>query len=479
MSDNQLTSAQSAAPKKVQGNAAPRKAIVVGSGMAGLTAAALMARAGLSVTILEKAPQVGGRAMSTHEQDFWLNLGPRAVYPKGHAHKALLSLDVPVSGHFAKVNGFKTLHNGRLHAMPTGGWSFLTTSLLPFSAKLEGLMLLPRLPGLDAEALQGLSVAQWLDKQVKHPALREYLEAILCLNTYVSAPKQMDAATNLRQLQHSLKEGVMYVDGGWQSLVDGLMSRCKALGVRVQTGARAEGLRARANGGYEVTLAHGAPLEADAVVLAVDPSLVAELVTSLGSSVKIPRPSGPATHAACLDVALSSLPNPGTPFVLGVDAPLYLSVHSLTAKLHPGEGAVIHVMKYLAPEAPHDPRRDRAELEALLDLAQPGWREKVVHQRFLPHMTVMHGMPTAETNGLAGRPSVAVSGQPGLFVAGDWVGSQGLLLDASVASASTAAQKVVSWLTAQPVVETGRAPVSRAVASARLDESLNPIKAMA
>jgi hypothetical protein len=49
----------------------------------------------------------------------------------------------------------------------------------------------------------------------------------------------------------------------------------------------------------------------------------------------------------CLDVALSSLPDKDALFALGVDRPLYFSVHSAYAKLAPKGGALIHIAKYL------------------------------------------------------------------------------------------------------------------------------------
>jgi hypothetical protein len=50
---------------------------------------------------------------------------------------------------------------------------------------------------------------------------------------------------------------------------------------------------------------------------------------------------------ACLDVALSHLPDKDALFALGVDRPLYFSVHSVYAELAPEGGALIHVAKFL------------------------------------------------------------------------------------------------------------------------------------
>jgi phytoene dehydrogenase-like protein len=147
--------------------------------------------------------------------------------------------------------------------------------------------------------------------------------------------------------------------------------------------------------------------------------------------------------AACLDVALQRLPQPRTLFALGIDQPLYLSVHSAVARLAPAGAATIQVAKYLPVRARNDPRADERELEGLLDLMQPGWRDAVVERRFLPSMVVYNALVTAVTGGIAGRPGPAVPDIKHLYVVGDWVGPEGLLADASLASAKRAAELIV------------------------------------
>jgi phytoene dehydrogenase-like protein len=149
-------------------------------------------------------------------------------------------------------------------------------------------------------------------------------------------------------------------------------------------------------------------------------------------------------YAACLDLGLSRLPKPKATFALGMDQPLYLSVHSAVARLAPEGAATIHVAKYLPTGDAADPRATERELEGILDLVQPGWREIVVQRRFLPHMAVAHLLPTAAMGGTAGRPTAEVPGIANLFIAGDWVGSEGLLADASLASGKRAAELAIA-----------------------------------
>jgi hypothetical protein len=63
-----------------------------------------------------------------------------------------------------------------------------------------------------------------------------------------------------------------------------------------------------------------------------------------------------------------------------------------------------------------------------------------VHERSLHRLVVAHGAPTAAGGGLSGRPVIDALGIPGVFVAGDWVGPEGLLADAAAASGTAAAR---------------------------------------
>jgi phytoene dehydrogenase-like protein len=157
------------------------------------------------------------------------------------------------------------------------------------------------------------------------------------------------------------------------------------------------------------------------------------------------------------------LPDEKTTFALGIDRPLYFSVHSHAARLAPTGGALVSTIKYLPATERHDAARDEAELECWLDRLQPGWRDVLVERRWLPAMVVSNGLVTAKGGGLAGRPGPAVPDAPGVFVVGDWVGAEGMLLDASLASASHAAERIADAIADADAV--------RRAASARVDSS--------
>jgi phytoene dehydrogenase-like protein len=115
--------------------------------------------------------------------------------------------------------------------------------------------------------------------------------------------------------------------------------------------------------------------------------------------------------------------------MLGVDQPLYFSVHSKAARLAPEGAAVVHLAKYLTP-GEEDAAADRAELEQFADLGIPGWRDRADVVRFLPNLTVTHALPSPK-----GRPGVGALNLEGVTIAGDWVGGEEMLAGAAVASA--------------------------------------------
>jgi NAD(P)H-binding len=152
----------------------------------------------------------------------------------------------------------------------------------------------------------------------------------------------------------------------------------------------------------------------------------------------------PLGDIACLDVALRRLPRPAYPIVQDLEQPRFMSAQSVYARVAPPGGAVIHAFKVFDPRRPTDPRTDERELEDVLDIAQPGWRDVLVKRFFLPRMAGSTAVPTAAAGGFAGRPDGVVPGVHGLYLAGDWVGPRGFLADASLASARRAAHLVLS-----------------------------------
>jgi phytoene dehydrogenase-like protein len=405
--------------------------VVVGGGLAGLAAAATAARGGASVTVLERARVPGGRARTRFQEGFLFNVGAHALYRRGPGREVLRELGVEVKGAVPPYSGL-ALIDGRAHALPAGTGSLLRTGLLTPLSKLQLALLLGRIQRGAARPRAGASLDEWLAGEGLREDVSALVRALSRVTTYSHDPGRADARATLEQIRLGLTGGVLYLDGGWQTLVDGLRASAESAGARVLAGSGAEEVLvtgARARG---VRTAQGV-IEADAVVVATPPAEAARLLKAAAPALQAFASAARPVRAATLDLGLRALPDPRVTFALGIDRPWYYSVHSKTARLAPEGAVLLHAMRYLGPEPP-SPAGVEKDLEQLMDTVQPGWREQVVVRRYVPDLVVAHALVAADQDGLAGRPGPALREVDGVFVAGDWVGGEGLLADASLAS---------------------------------------------
>jgi phytoene dehydrogenase-like protein len=434
----------------MQSNENNNDVVVIGGGVAGLASAALIARNGKNVHLFEQSHALGGRAQTKQQDGFYLNLGPHALYRGGRGIEVLRELGIEPHGKVPSVSGAFAVKAGVKHTFPAGAISLFTTSLFGLSAKLEAVRFLASIGKLDGDRFMDMSVSGWLDRTISHSEVKEFVLAAFRVATYTNAPELMSAGTAIEQLKKAFDKSVLYLDGGWQTLVDGLRDVAVRSGVTIETGVRVEVVTRNSAGAVNgVRLMDGRTIETSTVIVAASPEAAVRLVAD-GRQTSLLRMADSAipVRAACLDVALNSLPITKTTFALGMDRPLYLSVHSATAELAPERAALIQTAKYLPPDDDDSAEDVERELEQILDLVQPGWRERLIHRRFLPEMTVMNALPLARLDGTRGRPNPEVKDVPGLFIAGDWVGTEGLLVDAALSSAREAAAIVVASETA-------------------------------
>jgi|SRR5579864_2859292 len=417
--------------------------VVVGGGLAGLAAATYLARGGARVTVLEKAASAGGRAITDSPNGYALNRGAHALYTGGPASAVLHELGVRYSYGVPSRVGARDA-SGELHAFPASPAALMRTSLLNGAEKRDLLRVFLKTSTLGPASVARQSVEDWIRAISSKPGVQQVLRAVARVALYNDMLDLVSAEPFVAGVQQTMRHPIHYIDGGWQTLVDGLVRAATAAGVQVTTGASVAEVQSDG-----VRLQHGDFIPADAILIALPVQDAVRVV---------PKQSAPRLHAfadsavpatiACLDIALDHLPQHRYPVVFDLEGPRFITAQSDFARIAPPGGAVVHGLLQLDARHPIPAENQRGLLEAFLAEVQPAWSDHVVTQRFLPRMAACSALPLASTNGLAGRPGSRSEELDNVYFAGDWVGPRGFLIDATLASARESARVILRERTA-------------------------------
>jgi phytoene desaturase len=274
------------------------KAIVIGSGFAGLSAAAHLAKRGFNVTLLEKNAEVGGRARQWKKAGFVFDMGPSWYWmpdvfehyfnqfgKKPSDYYTLERLDPSyrvVFGENDMVDIPADLEElyALFESIETGAGEKLREFLAEAAIKYEvGINDLVYKPGrslaefADLRVLRGLmqmhllrSIRSHVKKFVSHPKLQQILEfPILFLG---GTPNNTPALYSLMNYADMVL-GTWYPKGGMFAVIEGMRDLVIELGVDIQTDQEVEGFEYNGNTIVGVKTNRGS-FAADVVVAGAD-----------------------------------------------------------------------------------------------------------------------------------------------------------------------------------------------------------------
>lgn len=274
-------------------------AIVIGAGVAGIAAAARLARAGYQVTVVEKQPTPGGRLAVLERDGFRFDMGPSLFLMPPVFAETYAALGERLEDQLDLIRLDPTY---RVH-FHDGGSMDLTADLLQLRRRVEAIE-----PGSGTKLLQfvaegskhyytslssfvGRNFYGWgqyfspanlpllfqLKALVKHyDNVARYFQddrlraAFTFQNMYLGL-SPYDAPATFSLLQYTeLGEGVWFPRGGMYRVAESLSAIAEGLGVRFRYGEPVERIDVEGNAAKGVTLAGGEHLAADVVVANAD-----------------------------------------------------------------------------------------------------------------------------------------------------------------------------------------------------------------
>jgi oxygen-dependent protoporphyrinogen oxidase len=322
-----------------------KKILVAGGGIAGLTAAYTLQKAGFDVEVLERDDTAGGRMRSERHGDFVVDRGAQFVASSYRNMRALVDeLGLKPQVRRLRTGRGAVLRDGKFVSSDYGGLRAIWKAKdLRLGSKLRLPLILNDLRRarrmLDFYAIEkaapidDASAYDWALRRFGREVL-DYLIEPPFASTFTVLPEHLSRAFVLATIQYMFSGFRLSAFRGG----NGLLTQTLASKLRVRTGTDVARIAQSADGAT-VTLAGGETLTADAVVIATPGNRVARLCDTLTDDER--RFFGGVRYASSIIVFVMTSTTEADPGVygVGISRPEGVRLYGMAME-NPKEGAV-------------------------------------------------------------------------------------------------------------------------------------------
>jgi len=207
--------------------------VVIGAGLSGCGVAALLARAGKKVLLVEKNKQVGGRATSFKYKGFILNIGEHAGLVGGKIDDLIEAAGKkpPERGIFEHMMMYdyrKKKMESIVEKSPIGDPEMMKVTQEALGASVD-----------DLEKLDNVSAREWVDQRVKNPLVEELLRTMGIVYNTIPNLEEMAASSLVYCFQKTMKSTTTFLAAyGIKTFSDALVESLRENGGDLKTGSR-------------------------------------------------------------------------------------------------------------------------------------------------------------------------------------------------------------------------------------------------
>lgn len=272
-------------------NTSTKQIAIIGAGFTGLTTAYRLANQGYDVTIFERSETLGGLVAGFQIEGTNLEKAYHFLYKTDNFMLDLASeLGVRDKIKF-HASSLSTYYSGKLYPMMTP-IDLLKFSPLPFIDRIRaGLTILYLQLVKNWEPFKHITAYDWLKKWagprvtqiIWEPLLRgkfdKYYNQVAMSWLWKRIKVRVDSKD-----RGDMTEKLGYFEGGWQIFVDALVSRCKELGVKIETKAIISSIEEKDASGKVGLTINGTTQRFDSIVATIPSYIFASLIEHNPSS---------------------------------------------------------------------------------------------------------------------------------------------------------------------------------------------------
>ncbi|WP_081857163.1 phytoene desaturase family protein [Tumebacillus flagellatus] len=429
-----------------------KTAVVIGGGLAGLSVAARLAKNGMHVKLLEKAPKLGGRAVTIPLKGFNFNFGAHAIYTRDSSYIRKLERELGITVNWRDFDPKKARYDlgEELTEMPATLEGLYKTKILSATtAKAAFAIEVMKTVCLLERGEEGVSIGEWMKRTKKAPEVQQLMLLLASSNFFTQEPERIPSTAFFKYYQRMFKtsKAVAYIAGGWESLVAELERVIVQNGSEIVTKAKIERVLFEGNRVKAVETSEGL-IEGDEFVFACPPKELAKIFedTPLANSIAPYLMQRPNT-VLVYDIGLKSRIDSPYTYIYDKQAKVFLTdISHYDPECVPEGGQLVQAIAYLKSEEVGD--REHAQkrkdaIEALFDKHLPGWRDELVAKRYTERAAAQE-IKVEDDQKL--MPVQFHSCANAVF-AGDWVQGVGQLSELSFSSGWEAGNRVMHRVT--------------------------------
>lgn len=423
----------------------PDQVIVVGGGLAGLSAAARLAHNGYQVTLLEKAPKLGGRAISIPMKGFNFNFGAHAIYARDKSILRKYESEIGLQIDWKNFSPSKAFYDVGSYTtpMPATLEGLYRTKILDSHNKFRfAYEVMKTLISIN-RGEEGVPIGEYLQKE---PAqVRDLMLTLASSNFFTNEPEKIPSPLFFEYYKrlYTTQKAVSYIGGGWQAIVDAFSKIIEKNGSKIITKEKITQVCWEDRRITKI-IGKNAEYAADHFIFCIPPKELSLLFaeTPLASTIQEYARYTP-TQVVVYDIGLSErIHSPYTYIYHKAQKVFVTDISYYDTTCVPEGGQLMQAIAYLNDEDIQEKRADEkvSLIESIYDKHFPGWRERLVAKRISKKATVQE-IKCIDDQQL--MPTKFYQCQNAYF-AGDWCQGAGQLSELSFSSAYHVTNRILN-----------------------------------